>query len=90
MANRNFYRAGASRHRVDHRMRGSCLGAHALSQEYVSNAQAGWNAPGCDLNLESNHVGTEGNQLAACLVTLSAQRKEQELRLYQENKFRCC
>ena len=68
-------------------MCGSCLVAHALSQEYVSNALAGWNAPHCNLNLEPNHVGTEGNSLADRMASLGAQRKEKEPRLYQEKNF---
>jgi hypothetical protein len=42
VANRNFHRAGARRQRVDHGMRGSCVGAHALNHEFVNNAQASW------------------------------------------------
>jgi len=34
MANRYFHRAGARRHRVDHRVRGSCVGAHTLNYEF--------------------------------------------------------
>ena len=41
VAQRNFHRAGASRHRVDHRVRGSCRGAHALNYQVVNNAPAG-------------------------------------------------
>ena len=32
----------------------------------------------------AGHVGTEGNELADRMAMLAAQRKEKELRLYQE------
>ena len=51
-------------------MRGSCLGAHALSHEFVSNVQASWELHVATLNLEQNYVGSEGNLHADRTVML--------------------
>src|SRR6266446_8951078 len=73
VANRNLHRAGARRHRVDHRMRGSCVGAPALNHEVMSNALASGEPPRYNAEPRTESRRHEVNELADRMAMLAAQ-----------------